>query len=199
MDTLSDIKNKISKCFQTNDVDFLISLKAFLCDKQDCPWIVLNESICPQDVVDYLQNNTLAFYINLNRSNLKKYRVSEIDIFMLPKNKKLVLVSEINEIFDVWNITILTDELRCCPFQSDTLGNYIKSNDKDINEETINKYNERKTFLKKLFVYSDYKKTIYCTSSVYAKNNKIKEYWMNIWGDPSAYRNNSSSIENILL
>lgn len=199
MDTLSDIKNKISKCFQTNDVDFLISLKAFLCDKQDCPWIILDGNTEPQLIVEYLQNNSLSFYINTNRTNIKKYRVCETDIHILPKNKKLVLISEIDEILNAWDIVILRDELRSCPFHNDTLGNYIKSNMNEINAETVKIYNERKLFLKKLFIYSDYKKNIYFTSAVHAKNNKIKEYWKNIWGDPSAYRNNSSSIENILL
>ena len=198
MDTLSDIKSKITKSFQTNDQDFLISLKAFLCDKEDCPWIVIDDNE-PQQIIEYLQSKPLSYFINQNLSNIRKYRISEIDLHILPKNKKIFLINEIEEILDSWNVIIMSDDLRCCPFNKDTLGNYIQENKDKLNEETIARYTERKQFLKKLFIFSEYKKTIYQSSSVYAKNNKIKEYWKNIWGDPRAYRDHSSSIENIIL
>ncbi len=198
MDTLSDIKSKITKSFQTNDQDFLISLKAFLCDKEDCPWIVIDDNE-PQQIIEYLQSKPLSYFINQNLSNIRKYRISEIDLHILPKNKKIFLINEIEEILNSWNVIIMSDDLRCCPFDKDTLGNYIQENKDKLNEETIARYTERKQFLKKLFIFSEYKKTIYQSSSVYAKNNKIKEYWKNIWGDPRAYRDHSSSIENIIL
>lgn len=198
MDTLSDIKSKITRSFQTNDQDFLISLKAFLCDKEDCPWIVIDDNE-PQQIIEYLQSKPLSYFINQNLSNIRKYRISEIDLHILPKNKKIFLINEIEEILDSWNVIIMSDDLRCCPFNKDTLGNYIQENKDKLNEETIARYTERKQFLKKLFIFSEYKKTIYQSSSVYAKNNKIKEYWKNIWGDPRAYRDHSSSIENIIL
>ena len=109
------------------------------------------------------------------------------------------MINDIDEILNSWNVTIISDELRCCPFQKDTLGNYIQENKDQITSETYLKYLERKQFLNKLFIFSEYKKTIYQSSSVYAKNNKIKEYWKNIWGDPRAYHNHSSSVENIIL
>lgn len=199
MDILSDIKSKIVKSFQTNDQDFLVSLKAFLCEKENCPWTVINEHSNPQETVDYLQSKPLSFFTNQNTANIKKYRVFEIDLHVLPKNKKIFLINDIDEILNSWNVTIISDELRCCPFQKDTLGNYIQENKDQITSETYLKYLERKQFLNKLFIFSEYKKTIYQSSSVYAKNNKIKEYWKNIWGDPRAYHNHSSSIENIIL
>lgn len=199
MDILSDIKSKIVKSFQTNDQDFLVSLKAFLCEKENCPWTTINERSNPQEIVDYLQSKPLSFFTNQNTANIKKYRVFEIDLHVLPKNKKIFLINDIDEILNSWNVTIISDELRCCPFQKDTLGNYIQENKDQITSETYLKYLERKQFLNKLFIFSEYKKTIYQSSSVYAKNNKIKEYWKNIWGDPRAYQNHSSSIENIIL
>jgi hypothetical protein len=77
--------------------------------------------------------------------------------------------------------------------------NIISENQSLLSEKLIKIYTLRKEFLSRLFIFSNYNNQIFQTSMSLAKNNKIKEYWINIWGSTESYNSDLSVIESLIL
>lgn len=199
MDIFTDIKSKINKSFQTNDINFLVSLKAFLCDKEDCPVLIFHSNENLNTLILDMQRETYHFYKNQNLLNIKKYNINYLDLYILPKNKRNILINEINELLESTEITIIYDDIRANPFGFDTLFEFINKNTNLFSGSIVLTYKTRKEFLTRLLLQTGYEKTIYETSVIEAKNNKIRDYWRNIWGDPRTYLPETTSVENILI
>lgn len=199
MDTFTKIINSINKSFQTNDLNYLVSLKAFLCDKNDCPWSLFYNIEELEANIQFMQNKSLSYYKDLNTLNLKKFNINQIEIYLIPRNKRNKLTDEIDEILSSQDYIFITDELRSNPFNEDTLMNIISENQSLLSEKLIKIYTLRKEFLSRLFIFSNYNNQIFQTSMSLAKNNKIKEYWINIWGSTESYNSDLSVIESLIL
>ena len=199
MDTFTKITNSINKSFQTNDLNYLISLKAFLCEKNDCPWRIFYEIKDLEENIRHMQSKSLFYFKDINTQNLKKFNINQIEIYLLPKNKRNKLIDEIDDILSSQNFIFITDELRSNPYNEDTLMKTILENQKILPDDLIKIYTIRKEFLSKLFIFANYSNQIFQTSMASAKNNKIKEYWINIWGSSESYNSDLSVIESLIL
>jgi hypothetical protein len=119
----------------------------------------------------------------------------------MPKNKRLILIDLIDEeLFSFHNDYIfLIDKIRANPFEQDIVFDFINKNKSEISKSLYRIYEERNMSHKKLLSLAEIKNTIYDTCSSMSKKNKLKDYWVNLWGDSTNYSEEKSIIENIVL
>ena len=201
MNNLSDLKHKILESFQDNKIDILISLKAFLTDQEECPWILLDKIDDFQYGIISMQNQTLTYFKNYNYNNLKKIQVSSIEIFIMPKNKRMILVNCIDSLLEdiIAEKIFIQDKVRSNPFEKDSLFIAITKNKNFIDSEIYQIYAKRSEDLNKLKNYAEIDNKIYKNCLLQTKHNKIKDYWKNMWGESKNYSLENSLVDNILL
>ena len=201
MNNLTDLKKIITESSQLEKTEVLISLRAFLNDQEEYPWVCIENNDEMHNAFSYLHTNDINFFKNKNITNIKKVKIYPVDIFILPKNKRIMLIEYINQELEnlLLNKILLVDSLRANPFESDIIFNFISNNQSYLSQEIINTYIKRSKDLHKLLIESDYKQDIYENCVCTAKKNKIKDYWKNLWGDGSKYSSQNSLIDNILL
>ena len=100
MNTLDEISNKIIQCSQDDRLEIIISLRAFLFDSPVYYWIDFTYSDNYEKDLISCQNLSPADLKKINEDNIKKMGIKSIDLFLLPKNKKLYLINLIDEIFE---------------------------------------------------------------------------------------------------
>ena len=197
MDTLSELKINILKSSNINELNSLISLRAFLIDQEQTPWAIIDVNEELSDTIMKFENNSNSYYKNKNISNIKKFNVSILELYLLPKNKRLILLEMLDDIIQnlLDNKILIKDPLRVNPFSKDELFEYLKINKIFVDNITFNKYQKRSQDLNRLIVVAEIENTIYSNSISTTKKNKIIEYWRNIWGDNKFYHSN---VENII-
>ena len=197
MDTLSELKINILKSSNINELNSLISLRAFLIDQEQTPWAIIDVNEELSDTIMKFENNSNSYYKNKNISNIKKFNISLLEIYLLPKNKRLILIEMLDDIIQnlLDSKILIKDPLRVNPFSKDELFEYLKINKIFVDNITFNKYQKRSQDLNRLIVVAEIENTIYSNSISTTKKNKIIEYWRNIWGDNKFYHSN---VENII-
>ena len=181
-------------------MDILISLRAFLADQEDYPWVYFKNIEEIPNVFSYLHSKNILHFKNINIANLRKVKVSPIQIYIMPKNKRLTLIDLIDdELSDFISEHIfLVDKIRANPFENDLVYEFLVNNKNSIDKSLFAIYEERNKSHKKLLSLTEIKKPIYDTCSSMSKKNKLKDYWINLWGDSKNYSENSI-VENIVL
>lgn len=197
MDTLSELKINILKSSNINELNSLISLRAFLIDQEQTPWAIIDVNEELSDTIMKFENNSNSYYKIKNISNIKKFNISLLEIYLLPKNKRLILIEMLDDIIQnlLDSKILIKDPLRVNPFSKDELFEYLKINKIFVDNITFNKYQKRSQDLNRLIVVAEIENTIYSNSISTTKKNKIIEYWRNIWGDNKFYHSN---VENII-
>lgn len=200
MNNITDLKKIIAESSQNNKIDILISLRAFLADQEDYPWVYFKNIEEIPDAFSYLHSKNILHFKNINTINLRKAKISPVQIYIMPKNKRLVLIDLIDyELSDFINDYIfLVDKIRANPFEKDLVYEFLINNKSLVDKSLFAVYEERNKSHKKLLNLTEIKKPIYDTCSSVSKKNKLKDYWINIWGDSKNYSENSI-IENIVI
>ena len=202
MNTITEFKALIYLCYQENKLEELISLFLCLNDAQDSPWVIINPHDNLQEKLEYFQTFSQNDYKFYNEKRLKRIKVSIIDIYLMPKNKRLSLIpyveEYINELLD--NKTLVVDYIRFNPFKEDLLNSFILSNKDILDKRFISLYEARSKDLKKLLEYANFEKNLYESFYIYSKRIKVVDYWKNIWGNNQVYASdNYGIVEHLVL
>lgn len=202
MNTLAELKSKIQKSSHINEIENLISLRAFLFNQEECPWAILEDLNSLNRIVEEFSTKDSSFYKNRNIKNIKKINIDLNYISNMPKNKRLVLINILDDIIEnlLFGRLLIIDKLRIDPFSKDEFFEYLESNKEYFDKEYYDIYKKRNNDIKNLLEYADYKKHIYDTCSSLTIKFKIKHYWKKIWLDKTAYsKTENTSVENILI
>lgn len=202
MNTLAELKSKIQKSSHINEIENLISLRAFLFNQEECPWAILEDSNSLNKIIEEFSTKDLSYYKNKNIKNIKKLNLDLNYISNMPKNKRLVLIYILDDIIEnlLFGRLLIVDKLRIDPFLKDDFFEYLESCKEYFDKEYYNIYKKRNNDIKNLLKYADYKKYIYDTCSSLTIKYKIKQYWKKIWLDKKAYSiNENTCVENILI
>jgi hypothetical protein len=200
LNNITDLKKIIAESSQNNKMDILISLRAFLADQEDYPWVYFKNIEEIPDVFSYLHSKNILHFKNINTINLRKAKISPVQIYIMPKNKRLILIDLIDdELSDfISDHIFLVDKIRANPFENDLVYEFLIKNKNLVDKSLFAVYEERNKSHKKLLNLTEIKKSIYDTCSSMSKKNKLKDYWINLWGDSKNY-SESSIIENIVI
>ena len=134
----------------------------------------------------------------INEDNIKKMGIKSIDLFLLPKNKKLYLINLIDEIFEDLQMKVVFDQLRLNPFYEDNLYNFIKDYKEHFSKNIFETYKTRNKDVNFLLNEASIEHQIYETCFLISRKNKIIDYWTNIWGQSTNYKD-STLIEHLIL
>jgi len=198
LNTLIEISNKITQCSQNDRLEIIISLRAFLFDSPVYYWIDFTYSHnYEQDLINCQIINPNIFK-KINEDNIKKIGIKPIDVYLLPKNKKLYLINLIEEIFEDLQLKVVYDKIRLNPFYEDELFNFIKNHQDQFSKKIIDTYNTRNKDLNYLLEEANIEHQIYETCFIIARKNKIIDYWTNIWGGSTNYKD-STLIEHLII
>lgn len=198
MNTLIEISNKITQCSQNDRLEIIISLRAFLFDSPVYYWIDFTYSN------NYEQDLTNCQILNpnilkkINEDNIKKIGIKPIDLYLLPRNKKLYLINLIEEIFEDLQLKVVYDKIRLNPFYEDVLFSFIKDHQDQFSKNIIDTYKTRNKALNYLLEEANIEHQIYETCFIIARKNKIIDYWTNIWGGSTNYKD-STLIEHLII
>jgi phosphoglycolate phosphatase-like HAD superfamily hydrolase len=96
VNNITDLKKIIAESSQNNKIDILISLRAFLADQEDYPWVYFKNIEEIPDAFSYLHSKNILHFKNINTINLRKAKISPVQIYIMPKNKRLVLIDLID-------------------------------------------------------------------------------------------------------
>lgn len=198
MNTILEISNKITQCSQHDRLEIIISLRAFLFDSPVYYWINFTYSKDYEKDLVNCQNLSPVILKKINEDNIKKIGIKSIDLFLLPKNKKLYLINIIDEIFEDLQIKVVFDKLRLNPFYEDSLYNFIKDYQEHFSKNTIQTYSKRSKDLNYLLEEAKIEHEIYETCFLLARKNKIIDYWTNIWGQSTNYKD-LTLIEHLII
>ena len=200
MNTLSIISKKVLECSLSDKLEILISMRAFILDIYECPWALIDPKTNINDQIIVLQSCSLTHYKNVNEHNIKKLQLSPIDIFIMPKNKRNKLLLLIDNIIE--NIKedkiIIFDVLRSDPFSEDFLLQFILKNNNSINQKIIDLYKVRNKESKDIILKANIQYDYYQSCFIRSRINKIKDYWINIWGIEEKYKS-FSLIEYLII
>jgi hypothetical protein len=198
LNTLIEISNKITQCSQNDRLEIIISLRAFLFDDPVYYWIDFTYSDNYEADLINCQIIKPNLFKKINEDNIKKIGIKPIDLFLLPRNKKLYLINLIEEIFEDLQLNVVYDKIRLNPFHEDVLFNFIKDHQEQFSKNIIETYQTRNKDLKYLLEEASIEHQIYETCFVIARKNKIIDYWTNIWGGSTNYKD-STLIEHLII
>ena len=190
----------INKSSNSDNLKKLISLRAFLLDEADSPWALTYDFENNNDLISYLKDNEINYFLNLNTKNIIKLNIKATDIISMPKNKKLKFISMLDPVIDslLDQNRIITDNIRINPFAKDKLLNFILENKININKDLFEIFIRRNNNLLDLLSISNFNYKLNYNCSYYSKEYKIRNYWKNMWSDAIKY-NDNSIIENIKI
>lgn len=198
MNTLIEISNKITQCSQNDRLEIIISLRAFLFDNPVYYWIDFTYSDNYEEDLINCQIINPNLFKKINEDNIKKIGIKPIDLFLLPKNKKLYLINLIEEIFEDLQLNVVYDKIRLNPFYEDTFYSFIKDHQDQFSKNIIDTYKTRNRDVNYLLEEANIEHQIYETCFVIARKNKIIDYWTNIWGQSTNYKD-STLIEHLII
>ena len=179
-------------------MEILISLRAFLLGLEDCPWFIFFQNDDKSEIIKKKTNKNLQYYKKINESNLRKIQIKPIDIFLLPKNKKIKLIQILDPIILNFDCEVIFDKLRSSPFNDDDLLDFIMENIEDFNDEIIQVFDQRSLAKNKLLKEAKITKSKYSSSFSISRKNKIIDYWKNLWGMPEKYHA-QSIVDQIII
>ena len=198
MNTLIEISNKITQCSQDDRLEIIISLRACLFDNPVYYWIDFTYSKDYEKDLINCQNLSPAILKKINEDNIKKIGIKSIDLFLLPKNKKIYLTNLIDEIFEDLQVKVIFDKLRLNPFYEDSLYSFIKDNQELFSKNIVQTYSSRNKDVNYLLEEANIEHQIYETCFLLARKNKIIDYWTNIWGQSIKYKD-TTLIEHLII
>lgn len=198
MNTLIEISNKITQCSQNDRLEIIISLRAFLFDSPVYYWIDFTYSDDYEKDLINCQILNPNLFKKINEDNIKKIGIKPIDLFLLPKNKKLYLINLIEEIFEDLQLKVVYDKIRLNPFYEDVLFSFIKDHQDQFSKNIFDTYKTRNKDLIYLLEEANIEHEIYETCFIIARKNKIIDYWTNIWGGSTNYKD-STLIEHLII
>ena len=201
MNTITDLKSLIYLCYQENKLEELISLFLCLSDAQDSPWTIINPEENLQEKLEYFQSFSQNDYKFINEKILRRIKVSLVEIYLMPKNKKLSFISYLEEYINelLGNRVLLVDYVRFNPYKEDLLFYFILSKRDFLNKSLINLYGARSKDLKKLLDHAKFEKNLYESFYIFSKRLKVIDYWKNIWGDQKLYDSKNYGIVDHLV
>ena len=201
MNTLSEIKIEILKSSNSNELNFLISLRAFLIDKEHCPWFLLDNVQQLEFAIEFMHSRDLSYYKNLNTKNIKLKKIYPIDLYKMPKNKRLKLLEIIDDILSshIPENFLIMDTLRISPFEKDNLMEIIKKYPSTISKNISNIYFKRNNDCQKLIQYSNFKDEIYnnCFQSTF--KFKIEKMWSKMWCESKNYNLENDLVNKLII
>ena len=198
LNTIIEISNKVNQCSQNDRLEIIISLRAFLFEHPVHYWISFENHESYEGQLFSCQNLNPSEMKKINENNIRKINLKPIDLFLLPKNKKLQLISLIEEIFEDLQLTVVYDKLRLNPFDKDDLHNFILCNQNYFSSNILNIYNSRNKYANYLLSEANIEHQIYETCFTLSRKNKIIDYWINIWGHSANYKE-STLIEHLII
>ena len=202
MNSVAEISKKILECSQNDKLEILISLRAFLLDCHDSPWIIFkNENEYLENLIN-TQNNNIDYFKIKNERNIKKINIHPIELILLPRNKKNSLLALLDDVsYNIFaDSFIIFDLCRMNPFSDDLLFNFIIENQSNFDKSIVQMYQSRHDNIKNIKEFANIDNCIYETCLCNSRKNKIKDYWINIWGIKDKYiYQNQSTIENLIL
>jgi len=198
LNTLFEISNKITQCSQDDRLEIIISLRAFLFDNPVYYWIDFTYSQDYEKDLVNCQNSNPIILKKINEDNIKKIGLKSIDLFLLPKNKKIYLINLIDEIFEDLQVKVVFDTLRLNPFCEDNLFNFIKDHKDYFSKNIFETYKTRNKDVIYLLNEANIEHQIYETCFLISRKNKVIDYWINIWGQSTNYKD-STLIEHLIL
>jgi hypothetical protein len=198
LNTLIEISNKITQCSQNDRLEIIISLRAFLFDNPVYYWIDFTYSDNYEEDLINCQIINPNLFKKINEDNIKKIGIKPIDLFLLPKNKKLYLINLIEEIFEDLQLKVVYDKIRLNPFYEDILYSFIKDHQEQFSKNIIETYKTRNKDVICLLEEANIEYQIYETCFVIARKNKIIDYWTNIWGGSTNYKD-PTLIEHLII
>jgi hypothetical protein len=198
LNTLVEISNKIIQCSQDDRLEIIISLRAFLFDSPVHYWIDFTYSENYETDLVNCQTLSPAVLKKINEDNIKKVGIKSIDLFLLPKNKKLYLINLIDEIFEDLQVKVVFDKLRLNPFYEDSLFDFIKDHKDQFSKNIFETYKTRNKDVNFLLTEAGIDHQIYETCFLISRKNKVIDYWTNIWGQTTNYKD-STLIEHLIL
>lgn len=202
MNTITEFKALIYSCYQENRLEELISLYNCLTDCFDAPWAIIKPTDNYQDKLEYLQSFSQNDYKFYNEKRLRRIKISAVDIYLMPKNKRLALIPYIENYIDelLGENILVVDKIRFDPYQEDSLYHFIIENKSDLDKNIVSLYEARKIDLLKLLDYAKIEKNLYESFYLVSKRNKVVDYWKNIWGKYQSYSSdNYGIIEHLIL
>lgn len=190
----------INKSSNSDNLKKLISLRAFLLDEADSPWALTYDFENNNDLISYLKDNELNYFLNLNTKNIIKLNIKITDIISMPKNKKLKFISLLDPIIEslLDQNKVISDTIRINPFAIDNLLNFILDNKSNINNDILELFIKRNNNLTDLLFLSNFNHKLNYNCSYYSKEYKLRNYWKNMWADSDKYKENTI-IENIKI
>lgn len=201
MNTLPEIKFKILKSSNSDDVNFLISLRAFLIDHENCPWSLIKSLEDIEIALLFMQSKELDYFKQLNTRNIHSKNIKPLDIYRMPKNKRLILLDLLNDMLRDFldNNIYLEDTIRINPFEDDSLLKIIFLNEKYINKSIKNLYCKRNEDAKKLLNTFSFKNNIYDCCYDLTFKIKLTNYWNQMWSESKNYNLQNNIIDKILI
>ena len=202
MNTITEFKALIYSCYQENKIEELISLYNCLTDCFDAPWIIIKPSDNLQEKLEYLQSFSQNDYKFYNEKRLRRIKVSAVDIYLMPKNKRLALIPYIENYIEehLGENLLIVDKIRFDPYQEDSLYYFIIENKSELDKNIVSLYEARKIDLSKLLDYAKVEKNLYESFYLLSKRNKVVDYWKNIWGKYQSYSSdNYGIVEHLIL
>lgn len=198
MNTLVEISNKITQCSQNDRLEIIISLRAFLFDNPVHYWIDFTYSENYENDLIICQNINPNLFKKINEDNIKKIGIKPIDLFLLPRNKKLYLINLIEEIFEDFQLKVVYDKIRLNPLYEDNLYIFIQEHQEKFSKNIIQTYKTRNKDVNYLLEEANIEHQIYETCFLLARKNKIIDYWINIWGGTTKYKD-TTLIEHLII
>lgn len=202
MNSVEDISKKILECSQNERLEILISLRAFLLECQDSPWIIFKDQESYTKDLTSAQNNNIEHFKLKNERNIKRINIHPIELILLPRNKKNSLLSLLDDSsYNLFADTfVIYDLCRMNPFSNDNLYNFITTNQIFFDKKIIQLYQSRHENIKHIKEFANISNQIYESSLCTSRKNKIKDYWIHIWGIKDKYiYQYQSTIENLIL
>jgi hypothetical protein len=200
LNILDDIQIKLEKHkSQYNYLVLLLSLKCFLINHYECHWYIFTNQLEDQEKLNENQKLSFYYFKDLNEKNIQSLHIKPIELLIMPKNKRLELLKIVeSKIEDLtYDQIIIIDSYRTDPFQQDILFDYVIDNS-FFDNETKKIYSKRHEDGNKLIDFAKISDEYYESALNISRQNKIKDYWKNIWGISNNY-NDPTIIENLIL
>lgn len=201
MNTTTELKSLIYLCYQDNKLEELISLYLCLSDAQDSPWVIINPKENLQQKLEYFQSFSQNYYKFHNEKILKRIKIPIVEIYLMPKNKRLSFISYIEEYINelLGSSMLVVDYVRFNPYKEDLLFYFILSKKDVLNKSFVILYEARNKDLKKLLDHAKFEKNLFESFYIFSKRLKIVDYWKNIWGDHKLYDSENYGIVDHLV
>jgi hypothetical protein len=198
LENLKEISDKIINSSHSDKLEILISVRAFLFDNPEINGLIFDSFSHYDNVLERNINKSNTDIKTANEQYIKKIGLKSQDIFLLPKNKKNSLINLVDSLLDDYDCKIIFDKCRADPFLSDDLYIFINKNINHFSQKNIDVFEKRSKELIELINYANIQKEIYETCLTISRKNKIRYYWVNMWGLSKTYKN-PGIVENLLL